>query len=320
MSQIASFEHLLNTRRLQMFVKLCEVRHMPSVGSALGISQPAISLGVKNLERGVGAVLFERSTRGLLPTRQALAIEPNCRRALKQLSFIPAEVAVLRGSLEGVVNIGVIPSGRHLILPDAIAEIATRHASLQIVTWENSLEKLISGLCAGDIDFIFGPLLLSDNKNQLEAEELLEEDLALLVGKKNPLLKRRIVLKDLPNVRWILPGIGAPARLLLNSVFMNAGLRPPAPIVESEDLTIIRGLLARTDMVAALLSHQMATEIAEGRIKRLPNLFHDTVSKIGFIYHAENSPSPAAMILMDAIRQFTKIQQTKQFSERLLSS
>jgi LysR family transcriptional regulator of gallate degradation len=305
-SQIDSFEQLLNTRRLQMFVRLCEVRHMPSVGSEMGISQPAISLGVKTLEQGVGTALFERSARGLAPTRQALAIEPNCRRALKQLSFIPAEIALLRGSLAGVVNIGIVPVGPPLILPDAIAEVAASHADLRIVTWENSMEELIAGLRAGDIDFIFGPFSVSGEEGHLEAEALYEEDLALLVGQNNPLLEKKIVPEDLLHVRWVLPGAGAPARRLLDAAFMDAGLRPPVPVVESRDLTIVRGLLSSTDMVAALLSHQMAFEIAEGTIKRLPAVFDDAVSRIGFLYHAENGPSPTAKVMMDAIRRLAR--------------
>jgi hypothetical protein len=55
-------------------------------------------------------------------------------------------------------------------------------------------------------------------------------------------------------------------------------------------------------MVAALLSHQMAYEIAEGRIKRLPIMFSDTMSKIGLFYRDESHPSPAAQVLMNAIR------------------
>jgi LysR family transcriptional regulator of gallate degradation len=282
-------------------VKLCEQHHTQSVAAELGISQPAISLGLRILESGVGTVLFERSPLGFMPTRQAMLMERNCRRALNELRLIPAEIAALRGSMEGVVTVGAIPLGRPLILPDAIAEVAARHARVQIVTRESPFEELISGLRASDIDFIFGPLLFSDRIGHLKGEALFEEDVALLVGKNNELLKKRVLMKDLRNIRWILPRKNAPARLLLESVFKNAGLRPPVPVVESGDLAIIRGLLTGTDMVAALLSHQMAYEIKEGTVRRLPIVFPETVSKMGLFYRAER-PSPAAQILMDAIR------------------
>jgi len=310
-----ALEHLLNTRRLQMFVKLCELRRMPGVAAELGISQPAISLGVGILESGVGGVLFERSTLGLFPTRQAMAMELNCRRTLHELRLIPAEIAALHGSMQGVVTMGAIPLGRPLILPDAIAEVTTRHAGLRIVTRESPFEELISGLRSGDIDFIFGPILLCEKAGQLRCEALFEEDVALLVGENHALLRERAALKDLKGARWILPPKGAPARLLLDSAFINVGMHPPVPVVESADLEIIRGLLTSTDMVAALLSHQMAYEIAEGRIKRLPIQFPGTVSEMGLYYRAESSPSPAARTLMDAIRLIAE-KQSQSLTER----
>jgi len=215
---------------------------------------------------------------------------------------------VLRGSLQGAVTIGAIPLGRPLILPDAIAEVANRHTSLRVVIREDPIQELVSGLRSDDIDFIFGPLLLLERKSRLRTESLFEEDVALLVGENNRLLKKRVVLKDLVKVRWVLPRKSAPARQLLNSAFKSAGLPPPIPIVESEDLTIIRGLLAKTDMVTALLSHQMAYEIEEGSVKRLPNVFDDTLSEIGFLYPAENIASPAARVMMDAIRRIARKQ------------
>jgi LysR family transcriptional regulator of gallate degradation len=301
---VNSLEHLLNTRRLQMFVKLCELRHMPSVAAEMGISQPAISLGIGILESGVGDVLFERSTLGLAPTRQALAMELRCRRALNELRLIPDEIAALRGLMQGVVTIGDIPLGRPVILPEAIAQATTRHAGLQIVTREDSFDELVAGLRATDIDFIYGPLLLDGIEGHLQSEALFEEDVALLVGQDNALLKKRTTLKDLEGARWILPPKSGPARLLLNSAFIDAGMRPPSPVVESSDLAIIRGLLSKTSMVAALLSYQMPYETGEGGIKRLPVQFPGTVCKMrmGFCYRADSRLSPGAQFLMDAIR------------------
>lgn len=315
---LGAIEHLLNTRRLQMFVKLCELRRMPGVAAELGISQPAISLGVGILESGVGCVLFERSTRGLLPTRQAVAMELNCRRALNELRLIPAEIAALHGAVQGVVTIGAIPHGRPLILPDAIAEVTTRHAGLQIVMRESPVEELISGLHASDIDFIFGPMLLCEKTGYLRCEALFQEDVALLVGQNNALLGKRAVLEGLEGARWILPPRDAPARVLLNSAFINAGMHPPAPVVESSDLAIIRGLLTSTDMVAGLLSYQMAYEIEEGIIKRLPIQFPATGSEMGLCYRTESRPSPAARILMDAIRLIAE-KQRQPLTERPIS-
>jgi len=59
-------------------------------------------------------------------------------------------------------------------------------------------------------------------------------------------------------------------------------------------------------MVAALLSHQIPYEIEEGEIRRLPIQLPDAVSRMGLYCRAESRPSPAARLLMDAIRLIAK--------------
>jgi DNA-binding transcriptional LysR family regulator len=99
-----------------------------------------------------------------------------------------------------------------------------RHAGLQIVTRESALEELIFGPRAGDIDFIFGPMLLCEKAGHLRCEALFDENVALLVGQSNALLRECTALKDLERARWILPPKSAPARLLLNSSCVVAAL------------------------------------------------------------------------------------------------
>jgi LysR family transcriptional regulator of gallate degradation len=71
-------------------------------------------------------------------------------------------------------------------------------------------------------------------------------------------------------------------------------------------------------MVAGLLSYQMAYEIEEGIIKRLPIQFPATGSEMGLCYRTESRPSPAARILMDAIRLIAE-KQRQPLTERPIS-
>ena len=93
---------------------------MQTVASLLGLSQPAISSTLKVLESGCGQTLFERTPRGLLPTRASLDILFPVRRALNELRHIDTDISALQGRLQGVVQVGALPLGRTRILPEAI--------------------------------------------------------------------------------------------------------------------------------------------------------------------------------------------------------
>ena len=292
----------MNTRRLQAFVTLCEHQHMPTVAAELGITQPAVSSAIKVIESGVGTILFERSARGFVPTRFSVELALHCRRILGELRRIPIEASISLGSLDGVVNIGVLAFGNTLILPTAIAWFTSHYPGIKVVTTESPLEELVGRLRSSTLDFIFGAICPSAVEGDLREEALLDDEIALFVGRQNSLLGKRLFLPDLCNVRWILPHRGAPARLLLESAFRRARTPPPVPVVESGDLTTIRSLLIRTGMVAVLSAQQMSHEVTEGPIRRLPVVIPDTTREIGLILRAKGQPSPAAEILMNKIR------------------
>lgn len=112
-----------------------------------------------------------------------------------------------------------------------------------------------------------------------------------------------LTLKGVHQARWVLPRAGSPARQLLDNCFAAAGLTAPWPVVESADLAVIRGLLVRSDMLAAVSAHQLAYEIASGELQRLPLALPGTARAIGLMQRSGCLQSPAAVALMACIRQ-----------------
>ncbi|WLH65160.1 LysR family transcriptional regulator [Pseudomonas sp. FP2300] len=295
--------YLFQTRRLEVFVNLCETHHMPTTAITLGVSQPAISAAIKILEQGCGASLFERTRHGLLPTRVCLAMLVRVRRALNELRHIDADIAALKGTLQGAVHVGALPLGRTGILPEAIVGLTQEHPHVRIVTNESPFELLASDLRAGDVDFVLGALRPSAYAFDLQSEALLREEMVILVRRDHPWLKRTLVYEDLSAARWILPRAGSPARQLLDTFFAHIGITPPSPVLETGDLAILRGVLMRSDMLAAVSAHQLEHEMISGDLVQLPLSLSHTTRPIGFISRTGVLQSPAAQALMDKIRE-----------------
>jgi LysR family transcriptional regulator of gallate degradation len=129
------------------------------------------------------------------------------------------------------------------------------------------------------------------------------EDMAALARRDHPLANARgLTIADLRHAQWILPRSNAPARALFDSRFRRAKLKSPMPTVETADLAVIRGLLLRTDMVAAVSAQQLHYECESGQLVVLDVPFHNTGRDIGLTMRAEGTPSPAARASIDAIR------------------
>lgn len=294
--------YLLNARRLELFIALCQTRHMQTVASLYGLTQPAVSAALKVLEGGSGCLLFERSSRGLQPTRAASEILAPLRRALNELRHIDADLAALRGSLQGTVNVGALPLGRNRLLPAAIVALTAQHPGVRVATNESPFELLASELRAGDVDFVFGALRPTDFASDLHGEALLTEAMVLLARRDHPLQGKAIGPADLQSMRWVLPRAGSPARGLLNNQFAAWGFDAPLPVVESADLAIIRGLLLGSDMIAAVSAHQLGHEIDSGELQPLNLELPLTARPIGLTFRSAGLHAPAAQALMEQIR------------------
>ena len=295
--------YLFQARRLQVFVKLCETHHMQTVASLLGLSQPAISSTLKVLESGCGQTLFERTPRGLLPTRASLDILFPVRRALNELRHIDTDISALQGTLQGVVQVGALPLGRTRILPEAIVRLMREHPGIQVITNESPFDLLATEVRAGDVDFIFGALRSTAYASDLSGEALLTEEMVVLARRGHPLYSKSTVQAELADAQWVLPRAGSPARHMLDDCFTAFGIAPPRPMVESGDMAIIRGLLLRSDMLAAVSAHQLEAEIASGELCILPLELRHTSRAIGLTSRTASLHSPVAKALMDVIRQ-----------------
>lgn len=298
------FSMLFNEYRLQTFVTLVQLRHMPTVANLLKISQPAVSASIRELEASLQISLFNRSPRGMLPTEAGEALAFRVKRALAELRHVDADIAALKGHTKGIVTVGALPLGRSRILPMAIAKVVAAHPSLRISTVEGPFDVLAAGLRSADIDFILGALRPPSYASDLQGEPLLQDKMALVVRAGHPLAKmRRVRLQDLLSAQWILPRPDTPARILFEKSIVARGGTPPVEIVETSDLAIVRGLLLNSDMVTVISPHQLHYEREAGVLTTLDFDLPETSRWIGLIYRAESRPSPGAIALMQAVRE-----------------
>lgn len=295
---------MFSARRLALFASLSELHNMPAVAAAFGVTQPALSALVRELESRTGRTLFTRTARGVTPTRAGSLLAFRCKRALAELRSIGSDLAALRGAVEGRVAVGALPLSRTLILPSAIAALVARHPRLHVSTVESPYEALAAALRSGDIDFIIGALRPPEDAKDLVQEPLFEDRISLIVRAGHPLAGLpRIGRAALQRAQWVLSRPGSPSRELLERAFREAGRPAPIPTVETGDLALLRGLLLQSDMVTAMSAHQLHYEIGTGALVVLNHPLEGTRRRIGITQRRGALASPAARALVDAVRQ-----------------
>jgi LysR family transcriptional regulator of gallate degradation len=298
----AIFGMLTHERRIRAFVALTEQHHMPSVAESLGITQPAVSIAVRQMEESIGIVLFERTARGMMPTPAGSALALRLKCALAEIRHAVADIASLRGVTQGIVTVGALPLGRTRLLPESIAAVVAKYPGLRVATMEGSFEALAASLRAGDLDFIFGALRPIEYASDLQGEPLAEDELGIVGRQGHPWADRKQGrARDLRLARWVLPRVNTPNRILFEGALAARGLPPPNVVVETSDLAVLRGVLLNSDLLTAISPHQLSYELGAGLLSLLPVPLHDTRRFIGITRRTGSLATPGAKLLIDEI-------------------
>ena len=296
------FGMLTPERRVRAFVALTEQHHMPSVAKSLGITQPAVSIAVREMEESIGVELFERTVRGMIPTPAGAGLALRLKRALAEIRHAVADIAALRGITQGTVTVGALPLSRTRLLPESIAAIVSNYPGLRVATMEGTFEALAAALRAGDLDFILGALRPKGYASDLDGEPLADDELAIVSRRGHPWGKRRrIAPAELIRARWVLPRVNTPNRTLFERALSKRGLSTPEVVVETSDLAVLRGVLLNTDLLTAISARQLSYELSAGLLTVLPVPLPDTRRVIGITRRTDSVASPGARILMNEI-------------------
>jgi LysR family transcriptional regulator of gallate degradation len=297
----------LNDRRLRAFVELADVHHMPTVAEKLGVSQPAISLAIRELETALGLVLFARTPKGMLPTAQGGALALRVKRAMAEIRHARADIARLCGRIEGTVTVGALPLGRTVLLPRAIARLLPAYPGLHVATVEGPFDTLAAALRSGDVDFILGALRHPGLATDFVGEALLADELAIVARADHPLCaRRRVTWRELAGAQWVLPRKGAPTRDLFESELARRDIASAEVPVETSDLAVLRGVLLESDLITAISPRQLHYELRQGMVARLALALPETSREIGITRRKGDQPSPGAALLMAQLRELAR--------------
>ena len=298
----------MNERRLKALIELSRRRHMGAAANALGISQPAVSLMLRDIEHEIGAALFERGVRGLHPTQAGETVIWQLKLALNEVRIAADEVAAIRGLKQGEVRVGVLSLGRSYVLPVAITRLLRKHPELKISTMEGSFEVQVAALRAGEIDFMLGALRPPQHCKGLSREPLINDMMAVVCRAGHPLCTRENVsLADTLEYEWVLPHSGTPTRNLFETLFSARDISQPHIALETTDLSIIREVLLDSDMLTIISPHQYRREFSSGMLYRLALPLPETARQVGLLRRTDDRPSPGAQLLLAEVRAITSI-------------
>lgn len=168
----------ISIKHLRYFEALARHRHFGRAAAACGVSQPALSVQIKELEDTIGAPLVECGGRRVGLTGLGEAFEVRVRAILQAVDELGDLARASRGPLAGRLRIGVIPTVAPYLLPSLIKDLARRHPALEVRPREAVTQRLIDDLREGRLDAAIVALPVSEPT--LHEVPLLEEEFVLV--------------------------------------------------------------------------------------------------------------------------------------------
>jgi DNA-binding transcriptional LysR family regulator len=233
----------MDVRQLRSALELGRARHFTRAAERLGVTQPALSHAIAQLEEELGVTLFARTSRRVAPTAAGAELLAGAERILGEVDALRVAVGEHAEGLRGRIDVGTMLFLGGTALPSLIAEFHRRHAGVEFVLHHDLTADMLAGLRSGDLDVAFVNVDAAAHPD-LTFIDVDRDELAVAVPPQHRLAgARRVRLAELAGEPFIAYQTGSGLYATFAAAARRAGFTPRA-VVQCRDTNTVRALVA----------------------------------------------------------------------------
>jgi DNA-binding transcriptional LysR family regulator len=273
----------------------------------LGLTQPALTRSVYELEHELGVALFERRRRGMTLTPAGEAFVRRANLILGDVRRAREEVQQMSGSAGGTVVAGLSFAAHVALLPHSLRRFRKRYPQVFLRLIEGFFPTLEAGLKDGGVDFYAGPRPESAVSDGLTVETLFNHDMSIVCRAGHPLLqvlksKTAISLADLAASEWVTAGTTHLADDELSAVFEKHGLPQRKVVAQTQSAISLLMTLISSDMLAMVPLQFTNYPLAKGAVTSIPVKERLPGPTMVLVRRSGLSLTPAAQYFVDLLQ------------------
>lgn len=296
----------LKLRQLRLLVAVGQHGNIQHAARDLGISQPAATKMIQDLELDFEVQLFERTNRGVVPTVFGEALIRHGKLIFAQVSNAAQELDDLNEGNSGRVVVGTLLAAAPTLLPRAIERLLKDRPNVAVKIVEGTNEALMPALRSGEIDMVVGRLPSHRHRSKIEQEKFFEERVIVVAGTQHPLAQAKDVsFEQLMPFGWILPPAETTLRRQTDQFFVKHAQYHPRIVIESVSYLANRSLMRSHDFIGLLPAPVAALDIEAGLLARIDWTVPFGARPVGLSHRGEGSLSPAGSAFVAALRDVT---------------
>jgi DNA-binding transcriptional LysR family regulator len=281
----------LTLRQLRIFEAAARHLHFGRAAREMHLTQPAVSLQLKQLEEHVGLPLFEQMGRRMHLTHAGDELLRHCRVVLRQLREAEEAIDALKGAGGGELHIAVTSTAKYFA-PKLLAEFRRLHPEVKVRLVVNNREAVVGELSDNTVDLA----VMGRAPRGLDTIALpfAKHPLAVIAAPEHPLARRRrLELSDLAEESFLIRERGSGTRTAMERMFSEQGFEPLETMEMSSNETIKQAVMAGMG-VSFLSLHTVGLELVTGKLAVL-RVKATPVMRDWYVIHRERKRlSPAA--------------------------
>lgn len=302
------FQQGITLRHLRALVALSDLKLVARVSEALGVTQPAVSKQIAELEKIVGVPVVTRDRNRLYLTPIGTRLADHARQALGQLDRAAFDIEAMTSGVSGSVSVGVVSSVAPTLLPSTIALFKRSTPQANVSVSEGHFVELLPQLQAGALDLVIARIWQPQELAGIDQMALFSEPVVVVAGRNHPLAQGgHVEWADVASYPWILPQPNSVARQAVDALFAANGLSPPSNTIASLSLALNLELL-RAMLALGFLPQRLAqAQAARGDTVILPLDTRDLLSEARCFWRKDQVSQNAALSLfLKCLRQTTE--------------
>lgn len=310
-SAAALIQRGLRLPQLRLLIAVADTGQISGAAAQVGMTQPAASRLLSDLEKASGAKLYERHPRGVVLTEAGQLLARRARSSLHDLGTAFDEMARLTTGVGGLVRIGTVTGpGLELVLP-MIRELRVTYPEIEFDVLVDTSDMLAEALFAHRIDFYIGRVLANVNPRDVTVRHIGPEPISLIVRQAHPLLRKPdLTLADCLKYDWVMQAPGGLLRTAVEAYIAHHDLQPPSRVLSTSSLLLTLGIISDTHVVAPVARSVAEFLVSKSRMNSsigILDIATDmTVNPYGLICRRKSDQAPVVKriiaLLEDRIR------------------
>jgi hypothetical protein len=293
----------IDPRRIAQLAAAVRCGSLTAAATELGLTQPALSKSIRELERTLGVRVLERGRFGVSPTEAGDALVARHRAIEAELRAAADEIDAIRGAHSGRVVVGCGPSEATRLLPMALDALHAADPGLRVTVLYGLNEALMPMVRRGEVDFALSSVPRTASDPELQHETLHADTAVVVAHADHPLAARRSVKPaELAGQRWVLARRHELERRALDDLVQQAGLVPIDAEEETTSAGLMKALVLQGRHLSFLPRELIHWEARAGLLRPVPVAAPQWSRAVGLTRRRRGRLSPAAAALAAALR------------------